>query len=248
MKLINILMIAAIAVVLSGCGGGGGGGNSTDDTAGPTFSVLPTAVYNDAAGSVVITTSVTDPSGISTVKAVVNGATVTLSLVSGSQYSTTYNGIPKNTGTTSKIYTVAVTATDSSSGKNTTTRNVTFTVAVSGSGDTTGPTFTVPPTADYSEVTGSVIFIATVTDASGIFSLSAFVNGISTDLTLVSGNTYSGTYNGFPDNFGASDLVYTAVVTATDNSTKKNTTSANAQFTVPVIGPPPPPSLQLRQF
>ncbi len=110
--------------------------------------------------------------------------------------------------------------------------------------DTTGPAFTVVPTADYNEDTGSVIFIATVTDASGIGLVKAVVNGVTTTLTLVSGNTYSGTYVNFPDNFGATALVYTAVVTAYDKSTNANHTSSNAGFTVPVVGPPPPPIIE----
>lgn len=107
--------------------------------------------------------------------------------------------------------------------------------------DVTGPRFSVPPTAEYDENTGSVIFIATVTDASGINNVVAVVNAKLTTLTLVSGGTYTGTYFGFPDNFGATPLTYTAVVTATDNSANKNKTASNASFTVPVAGPPPPP-------
>jgi|GEM_PF-4378824 len=107
--------------------------------------------------------------------------------------------------------------------------------------DVTGPVYTVAPTAEYVDSTGSVLFIATVTDASGIASVKAVVNGVITNLSLVSGNLYSGTYDNFPDNTGVTDLTYTAVITATDKSTNANKTSVNATFTVPVAGPPPPP-------
>ena len=108
--------------------------------------------------------------------------------------------------------------------------------------DTTGPTF-VSCTAVYSYLNSNAVITANVTDASGVAAVIAYVNGGNTgiDLLHTSGSTYSGTYPNVPDNLTDVNQVYNVIVYATDN--KSNVSSTQTSFTVPPLGPPPPPVL-----
>lgn len=130
MKLISILIIAAVAAALSGCGGGGGGGGIVDppvDVTGPIFHSL-TAVYNYSSGDATIIANVTDSSGISGVRAYVNGASTgtDMLLSTSNTYMGTYPDVADNYGDTSVVYTVIVFATDAKG--NATSSQTTFSV------------------------------------------------------------------------------------------------------------------------
>lgn len=130
MKFFYILVIAAVAITLSGCGGGGGGGSIVDpptDVTGPTFKSC-TAVYNYPTADATITASVTDASGVLSVRAYVNGGGIgsDLLLTSANTYTGIHPNVPDNTGDTDITYTVIVFATDTKG--NVTTSQTTFVV------------------------------------------------------------------------------------------------------------------------
>lgn len=133
----NIRNLSALSALLAiamvaGCGGGGGGGGSKSGAAPTITSVSATSPSSSAGGTITITASVTDDSGLKSVTAVVTNPSGTASPAlgmtagTGSTYSCSSYVAAENYETSAVTYTVVVTAKDTDG--NTSTSTCTFKV------------------------------------------------------------------------------------------------------------------------
>jgi hypothetical protein len=205
---------------------------------------------SSAGGAVTISADVVDAGGtVATVVAVIDGptdATVTLQLTTGNRYSGVWTA-PSNPGPQARTYAVEIRATDAADNQGTASGG-TISVAAP-TPDTTAPQITniqVSPRT-LPSAGGPVEISADVVDAGGVASVVARIQPPTgpvqtVTLTLLSGSTYSGTFNA-PANASASNLVYGISIRATDASSNQANQDAGVVTVLPPSMDTTPPQI-----